>query len=54
MKGFLVSTLIGGVAASDEMTSKFMKYLSQQNKSYDSVEEFELRFDSFAKTEKFI
>ena len=54
MKGFLVSALIGVVAASDEMTSKFMKYLSQQNKSYDSVEEFELRLDNFAKTDEFI
>ena len=46
--------LLGVVAASEEMTSKFMQYLSQQNKSYGSVEEFEIRLQNFAKTEEFI
>ena len=46
--------LLGVVTASEEMTSKFMQYLSQQNKSYGSVEEFEMRLHNFVKTDEFI
>ena len=54
MRNTLVIALLGVVTASEEMTSKFMQYLSQQNKSYGSVEEFEMRLHNFFKTDEFI
>jgi len=42
--------LAAGVSA-ESTISDFMKYCSQHNKSYDSMEEFKMRFEFFKKAE---
>lgn len=52
--GLIISALVGAVAALDQTTYKFLKYLSQWNKSYNSLDEFNMRLKNFAKTDEFI
>lgn len=54
MKSFIALALAGAVSALDDTTFKFMQYLSKQNKSYASLEEFNMRLQNFADVEKFI
>jgi len=54
MKSFVISALFGAVAAFDDTLAKFMRYLSKQNKSYISIQEFNMRLAHFAKTDEFI
>ena len=54
MKSLVMSALVGAAAAFDDSLVNFMKYLSQQNKSYSSLEEFNMRLANFAKTDEFI
>ena len=53
-KSFAALALAGVVSAIDEETFQFMKYLSQFNKSYTSVEEFNVRLALFSARDKFI
>ena len=48
MKSFVALALAGAVSALDDTTFKFMQYLSKQNKSYASLEEFNMRLQNFA------
>jgi len=54
MRSLVISALVGAAAAYDDTTVNFMKYLSQQNKSYGSLEEFNMRLANFARTDEFI
>jgi C1A family cysteine protease len=54
MKSFIALALVGAVSALDNTTFKFMQFLSRQNKSYASLEEFNLRLQNFANTDEFI
>jgi len=54
MKSFAALALIGVASALDDVTFKFMKYLSRQNKSYASLTEFNMRLSNFAKIDAFI
>jgi cathepsin L len=54
MKSFIALALVGAVSALDNTTFKFMQFLSKQNKSYASLEEFNLRLQNFANTDEFI
>ena len=54
MRNLVISALVGAAAAYDDTTVNFMKYLSQQNKSYSSLAEFNMRLANFAKTDEFI
>jgi len=54
MKSFVALALVGAASALDETTFKFMQYLSKQNKSYSSLEEFNMRLQNFAKIDAFI
>jgi hypothetical protein len=54
MKSFTVLAILGTVTANDTYTQKYMKYLSQQGKSYNSIEEFNVRLENFIAIDKFI
>lgn len=54
MKSFLALALVGAATAIDVQVHKFMQYLSKENKSYDSLEEFNMRFANFAAIDDFI
>ena len=54
MKSFAVLAILGSVTANDTNTQKYMKYLSQQGKSYNSIEEFNVRLENFIAIDKFI
>lgn len=54
MKSFIALALAGAVSALDQTTFKFMQFLSKQNKSYASLEEFNMRLQNFANVENFI
>ena len=54
MKSFASISILGSVSAIDAYTQKYMQYLSQQNKSYNSIEEFNLRLENFILIDKFI
>jgi len=54
MKSFIALALVGAATALDDVTFKFMQYLSRQNKSYASLEEFNMRLSNFAKIDAFI
>jgi len=49
-----MSALVGAAAAYDDTTVKFFNYLSHQNKSYISLDEFNMRLAVFTKTDDFI
>jgi len=54
MKSFIALAIVGAVSALDNTTFKFMQYLSNQNKSYASLEEFNMRLQNFVNVEQFI
>jgi hypothetical protein len=54
MKSFAALAILGSVTANDTFTQKYMKYLSQQGKSYNSIEEFNVRLENFIAIDKFI
>ena len=54
MKTFIALALAGAVSAVDTITYKYMQYISKQNKSYESLEEFNMRLSNFAAIDKFI
>jgi len=54
MKSFIALALVGAASALDTTTFKFMQYLSKQNKSYASLEEFNMRLQNFANVDEFI
>lgn len=49
MKSFLALALAGAVSAASEAESAFMAYITEFNKSYTSVAEFEHRFAQFVR-----
>jgi hypothetical protein len=54
MKNFAAFAIAGTVAASDAYTQKYMQYLSSHGKSYNSIEEFNMRLENFIAIDKFI
>ena len=54
MKNFAALSILGAVSANNTYTQKFMHYLSKQNKSYSSVEEFNMRLENFIAIDQFI
>ena len=55
MKQFVIAALAAAVTAYDKAVQfKFMEYLVNHGKSYDTVEEYNLRLAMFAKAEKLI
>jgi hypothetical protein len=54
MKSFLALALLGAASAIDAPTHKYMQYLSKFNKSYASLEEFNMRLANFAAIDDFI
>jgi hypothetical protein len=53
MKYFIAAAIVASVSA-NELSAKFMEFITQHGKSYGTVEEFEFRKALFAKTEAFI
>ena len=51
MRAFAVAVLatLGGAKLFDELDLAFMNYIAQHSKNYASLEEFNLRFENFAK-----
>ena len=47
MRTFAALATLGAASASDAYTQKYMQYLSEQGKSYNSIEEFNLRLTNF-------
>ena len=54
MKSFAALAILGSVTANDTFTQKYMNYLSQQGKSYNSIDEFNVRLANFIAIDKFI
>jgi len=54
MNSFAAVILIGAVSATDAYTQKYMQYLANQSKSYNSIEEFDMRLKNFIVIDKFI
>ena len=54
MKRIAALFILGFVTASDTYTKKYMNYLSQQGKSYNSIDEFNVRLANFIAIDKFI
>ena len=54
MKSYLAITLAGAVSAATEAESAFMAYITEFNKSYTSLAEFELRFEQFARNRSIV
>ena len=53
MKSFIALAL-AAVASANEQGAKFMQYITEQGKSYATVEEFEARFTQWAKMDQLI
>ena len=51
---FVTSALFTAVSAIDTTTFEFLQYLSEQGKSYDTIEEFNTRMALFQKTNTFV
>jgi hypothetical protein len=47
MKSITALFILGSVIATDTYTKKYMNYLSQQGKSYNSIDEFNVRLANF-------
>ena len=47
MKKFAALAVLGTASANDANTQKYMQYLSSQGKSYNSIEEFNMRLTNF-------
>jgi len=54
MKSFVAFTILGAAAATDAYTQKYMQYLANQSKSYNSIEDFDMRLQNFIAIDKFI
>jgi len=54
MKTFAALSILGVASATDAYTQKYMQYLSNQSKSYNSIEEFDMRLQNFIAIDKFI
>lgn len=55
VKKFGAILILGvGASANEAYTFKYMQYLSKQNKSYGSLEEFNMRLNNFIEIDKFI
>ena len=55
MKSFAVLTILGAVSADETINfKKYMQYLSNQGKSYNSIEEFTMRMENFNAIDQFI
>ena len=55
VKSFGAFLILGVVASANEAyTFKYMQYLSKQNKSYSSLEEFNMRLNNFIAVDKWI
>ena len=54
MKTFIALALFGAASAIDAATHKYMQYISKQNKSYPTLEEFNMRLENFLAIDKFI
>ena len=54
MKTIIATALTCAVSAIHPTGFKFMQYLSQQGKSYKTIEEFSMRLENFEKTDSFI
>ena len=54
MKTFAALSILGVASATDAYTQKYMQYLSNQSKSYNSIEEFDMRLKNFIVIDKFI
>ena len=53
MKSFIALAL-AAVASANEQGAKFMQYITEQGKSYATVEEFEARFTQWVKMDQLI
>ncbi len=54
MKNYLILTILATAYASTSYHQKYMKYLSQQGKSYNSIDEFKTRLENFIAIDKLI
>jgi hypothetical protein len=54
IKSFSALAIIGVASTNDTHTFKYMQYLSKQNKSYSSLEEFNLRLQNFIEIDQFV
>jgi hypothetical protein len=54
MKNYLILTILATAYASPSHHQKYMKYLSQQGKSYSSIDEFKTRLENFIAIDKLI
>ena len=54
MKSLIASALFGYVTAISHIEFSFLNYITEFGKSYDTVEEFEMRLSNFAATDEFI
>ena len=54
MKSLAALITINVVAGIDTSTLKYMQYISKHSKSYNTIEEFDMRLQNFIATESFI
>lgn len=54
MKTAASLTIFGVTQAFSTYTQSFMQYLAKQGKSYNSIEEFNMRLENFIASDKFI
>jgi hypothetical protein len=54
MKKLSVIAILDAVQGFNIYSQKYMQYLSQQGKSYNSIEEFNMRLENFIITDKLI
>jgi C1A family cysteine protease len=54
IKPFSALAILGAASANEAYTFKYMQYLSKQNKSYSSLEEFNMRLQNFIEIDQFV
>ena len=54
MKSFIVATLIAASSAFSNYAESYMQYMATMGKSYNSIEEFNMRLENYIATDKFI
>jgi KDEL-tailed cysteine endopeptidase len=54
LKTFSALAILGVASANEAYTFKYMQYLSKHNKSYGSLEEFNMRLQNFIEIDQFV
>ena len=54
IKSFSALAILGAASANEAHTFKYMQFLSKQNKSYSSLDEFNMRLQHFIEIDQFV